>query len=40
MRGGSNSFAGVRGYRAVAGYDLATGLGTLDAARLVRSLAG
>ena len=40
VRGGSNSFAGVRGYRAVAGYDLATGLGTVDAARLVGSLAG
>jgi subtilase family serine protease len=40
IREGSNSFAGVRGYPAVAGYDLATGLGTVDAARLVRSLAG
>jgi len=39
VRGGSNSFAGVRGYRAVTGYDLASGLGTVDAARLVRSLA-
>jgi len=39
VRGGSNSFAGVPGYRAVRGYDLASGLGTVDAARLVRSLA-
>ena len=30
----------VKGYDAVAGYDLATGLGTVDAARLVRALAG
>jgi subtilase family serine protease len=30
----------VKGYRAVRGYDLATGLGTVDASRLVRALAG
>jgi hypothetical protein len=30
----------VKGYQAVRGYDLATGLGTVDASRLVRALAG
>jgi hypothetical protein len=29
----------VRGYRAAPGYDLASGLGTVDAARLVAELA-
>ncbi len=36
---GNNSFGGVRGYRAGPGYDLVTGLGTIDAAELIRSLA-
>ncbi len=37
---GNNSFAGVTGYKAVPGYDLASGLGTVDGAKLVASLAG
>jgi subtilase family serine protease len=36
---GNNSFAGVTGYSASRGYDLASGLGTVDAARFVPSLA-
>jgi subtilase family serine protease len=39
VRSGSNGFAGVSGYAAGPGYDLVTGLGTVDAARLVRALA-
>ncbi|MFJ8441720.1 S53 family peptidase [Kitasatospora griseola] len=35
-----NSWNGVTGYKAVKGYDLASGLGTIDANRFVRSLAG
>jgi subtilase family serine protease len=35
---GDNSFAGVSGFAAGRGYDLASGVGTLDANRLVRSL--
>jgi len=35
---GDNSFAGVTGFSAVPGYDLASGLGTFDAARLVKAL--
>ncbi|WP_406114425.1 S8 family serine peptidase [Streptomyces sp. NBC_01014] len=37
--GTDNSYAGVTGYPAVNGYDMATGVGTIDAARFVRSLA-
>jgi subtilase family serine protease len=36
---GNNSFAGVDGYTAVRGYDLASGLGTVDALTFVRALA-
>ncbi|WP_445526315.1 S53 family peptidase [Streptomyces cyslabdanicus] len=37
--GTNNSYAGVPGYTAVKGYDMATGVGTIDAARFVRALA-
>ncbi|WP_369880756.1 S8 family serine peptidase [Kitasatospora sp. CB02891] len=37
---GDNSWGAVTGYKAVKGYDLASGLGTVDANRFVRSLAG
>jgi subtilase family serine protease len=37
--GTNNSYAGVTGYTAVKGFDMATGVGTLDAARFVPSLA-
>ncbi|MFH7594304.1 S53 family peptidase [Streptomyces racemochromogenes] len=37
--GTDNSYQGVTGYAAVNGYDMATGTGTLDAARFVPSLA-
>ena len=36
---GNNSFGGVTGYNAVAGYDMATGWGTIDAAKFVPALA-
>ncbi len=36
---GNNSFAGVTGYNAGPGYDLASGLGTVDAAQFVPALA-
>jgi hypothetical protein len=36
---GDNSFAGVTGYSALKGYDLATGVGTVDAAKFVPALA-
>ena len=36
---GNNSFAGVTGYNAGPGYDLASGLGTVDAVRFVPALA-
>jgi subtilase family serine protease len=36
---GNNSFAGVTGYNAVPGYDLASGWGTIDAYKLVHTLA-
>jgi subtilase family serine protease len=36
---GNNSFAGIAGYNAVPGYDLASGWGTIDAAKFVRALA-
>ncbi|MFI5978465.1 S8 family serine peptidase [Streptomyces sp. NPDC051452] len=37
--GTDNSYAGVKGYKAVKGYDMATGVGTLDALRFVPALA-
>jgi subtilase family serine protease len=37
--GTNNSYDGVTGYTAVKGYDMATGVGTLDAARFVPALA-
>lgn len=37
--GTDNSYDGVPGYTAVKGYDMATGVGTLDAARFVPALA-
>ncbi|WP_037914669.1 S53 family peptidase [Actinacidiphila yeochonensis] len=37
--GTNNSYDGVTGYTAVKGYDLATGVGTVDAARFVPALA-
>ncbi|MDQ1456881.1 MAG: hypothetical protein QOH28_2501 [Actinomycetota bacterium] len=36
---GNNSFAGVTGFDATRGYDLASGLGTIDAPHFVRALA-
>jgi len=36
---GNNSFAGVTGYNAVPGYDLASGWGTIDAYKFVHALA-
>jgi subtilase family serine protease len=36
---GDNSFAGVTGFNATTGYDLASGWGTIDAARFVAALA-
>jgi hypothetical protein len=36
---GNNSFAGVTGFDAGAGYDLASGWGTIDAAKFVPELA-
>jgi subtilase family serine protease len=36
---GNNSFAGVTGYSAGSGYDLASGLGTIDASKFVPTLA-
>jgi subtilase family serine protease len=36
---GNNSFAGVTGYSAGPGYDLASGLGTFDAAKFIKALA-
>jgi subtilase family serine protease len=37
---GDNSFAGVTGFPAGTGYDMSTGLGTIDGARFVHLLAG
>ncbi len=37
--GTNNSYDGVTGYTAVKGYDMATGVGTVDAARFVPALA-
>jgi subtilase family serine protease len=37
--GTDNSYQGVTGYSAVPGYDMATGVGTVDAARFVPMLA-
>ncbi|MFF2655848.1 S8 family serine peptidase [Kitasatospora sp. NPDC058032] len=37
---GDNSWDSVTGYQATKGYDLASGLGTIDAARFVHALAG
>ncbi len=37
--GTNNSYDGVTGYTAVKGYDMATGVGTIDAARFVPALA-
>jgi subtilase family serine protease len=37
---GNNSFAGVPGFQAKHGYDMASGLGTVDAYKLVHALAG
>jgi subtilase family serine protease len=37
--GTDNSYQGVKGYKAVNGYDMATGVGTLDALRLVQAFA-
>ncbi|MFB7666642.1 S8 family serine peptidase [Kitasatospora sp. NPDC056138] len=37
---GNNSWGGVDGYQAVRGYDLASGLGTIDGARFVHAIAG
>ena len=36
---GSNSYGGITGFHAVPGYDLASGWGTIDAAKFVRALA-
>jgi subtilase family serine protease len=40
VRSGDNSYGDVTGYTAGPGYDLATGLGTIDASRFVPALAG
>jgi subtilase family serine protease len=40
VRGGNNTFNGVKGYKATRGYDLATGWGTPDIGVLVPALAG
>jgi subtilase family serine protease len=40
VRGGNNSFNGVKGYKATRGYDLTTGWGTPDIGVLVPALAG
>ncbi|WP_431681785.1 hypothetical protein [Kitasatospora sp. KL5] len=37
---GDNSWDEVTGYQAGPGYDLASGLGTIDGARFVHALAG
>jgi subtilase family serine protease len=37
--GTNNTYDGVTGYTAVKGYDMATGVGTVDAARFVPALA-
>ncbi|NUP40798.1 MAG: protease, partial [Streptomyces sp.] len=37
--GTDNSYQGVTGYKAVNGYDLATGVGTVDALKFVPALA-
>jgi hypothetical protein len=37
--GTDNSYQGVSGYKAVRGYDMATGVGTVDALRFVAALA-
>jgi hypothetical protein len=37
---GDNSWNNVTGYNAVKGYDLSSGLGTVDAARFVHAIAG
>ncbi|MFI6357936.1 S8 family serine peptidase [Streptomyces sp. NPDC050743] len=37
--GTDNTYQGVKGYKAVGGYDMATGVGTLDALRLAQALA-
>ncbi|MFD7982889.1 protease, partial [Kitasatospora indigofera] len=37
---GDNSWDTVTGYQAAKGYDLASGLGTIDATRFVHALAG
>lgn len=39
VRQGNNSFDGVTGFPALRGYDLSTGLGTVNGAKFVRSLA-
>jgi subtilase family serine protease len=39
VRKGNNSFAGVKGFRAKRGYDLASGWGTVDGQKFVLSLA-
>ncbi|MEY9967220.1 subtilase family serine protease [Streptacidiphilus sp. MAP12-16] len=39
IKTGDNSFGGVTGYSAGSGYDLASGLGTVDGAAFVRALA-
>ncbi|HTQ90596.1 MAG TPA: hypothetical protein VMK84_14025, partial [Streptosporangiaceae bacterium] len=36
---GNNTFGGVTGFDAVRGYDLASGWGTINAAKFVRALA-
>jgi subtilase family serine protease len=40
VRGGNNTFNGVKGYKATRGYDLTTGWGTPDIGVLVPALAG
>ncbi len=40
MTAGDNSWDAVTGYQAVKGYDLASGLGTIDGARFVHAIAG
>ncbi|MER7751690.1 S53 family peptidase [Kitasatospora sp. NPDC097643] len=40
VKEGDNSWNGVTGYKATEGYDLASGLGTIDANKFVHALAG
>lgn len=40
MKEGDNSWGSVTGYTATEGYDLSSGLGTIDGAKFVHAIAG